>query len=295
MHKSSKTTVVARNLSKSYFLNKQGSQFNLFGHKRVDEVQALKPISFRAQTGESIGLVGQNGSGKSTLLRLISGAESPTSGDAFVSSVPTLLGVSSALQNDLPGKANIRLGLLAMGLSPDEVAALSPEVAEWSEIGEAINRPLKTYSSGMRARLVFSISTSVRREILLIDEALSTGDSAFADRAKERMENLLAESGTVFIVSHGAGTIKDHCSRAIWLNEGEVISDSEAGTVTKNYVRWSKMRARGQLKNASQFLEELKENYRSPVILFDNEAAKALERPNGNVLVRNSKRGKHSL
>jgi len=117
MHKSSKTTVVARNLSKSYFLNKQGSQFNLFGHKRVDEVQALKPISFRAQTGESIGLVGQNGSGKSTLLRLISGAESPTSGDAFVSSVPTLLGVSSALQNDLPGKANIRLGLLAMGLS----------------------------------------------------------------------------------------------------------------------------------------------------------------------------------
>lgn len=295
MHKSSKTTVVARNLSKSYFLNKQGSQFNLFRHRKVDEVQALKSVSFRAQTGESIGLVGQNGSGKSTLLRIISGAESPTNGDTFVSSSPTLLGVSSALQNDLSGKANIKLGLLAMGLSPDEVATLSPKVAEWAGIGEAINRPLKTYSSGMRARLVFSISTSVRREILLIDEALSTGDSAFAARAKERMDNLLAESGTVFIVSHGAGTIKDHCSRAIWLNEGEIISDSEAGTVTKNYVRWSKMRSRGQLKKASQFLEELKEDYRPPVILFDNEAAKALEQPNGIRTIRGNKRGKHAL
>lgn len=274
---SSRPTVVVRNLSKFYYLTSSGSEMSIFSGQRKITVQALKEVSFVAKSGESIGVIGRNGSGKSTLFRMIAGSEAPTSGEALVSSTPTLLGVSSALQNRLTGLDNIVLGLLAMGVSPDEAQELWPEVAKWADIGEAIKRPLRTYSSGMRARLIFSISTAVRRELLLIDEALSTGDSAFASRARERMNQYLDAAGTVFIVSHGAGTIQDYCSRAIWLHNGEVIMDGNAEDTTKAYVRWSKMQSRGYIEKAQQYLNTVQSEYMKPTIILDSEAAKTLD------------------
>lgn len=277
MQQSNKVTVVARNLGKSYYLHKSGSQIGLSRKKNQIVVEALKGVSFVAHAGESIGVVGRNGSGKSTLFRLIAGSEDPTSGEVFVSQEPTLLGVSAALQNDLSGAANVRLGLLAMGLTPDEVDEMQEGVAEWAEVQDAIDRPLKTYSSGMRARLVFSISTSVKREILLIDEALSTGDSSFAAKSKERMNSFLEEAGTVFIVSHGAGTIQNYCTRAIWLDNGEIIADGDSLEVATAYVRWSKLRAKDKEAEADKFLQKHKDAYIRPIIFTDNEAISILD------------------
>lgn len=277
MQQSNKVTVVARNLGKNYYLHKNGSQIGLSRKKNQTVVEALKGVSFVARAGESIGVVGRNGSGKSTLFRLIAGSEDPTSGEVLVSQEPTLLGVSAALQNDLSGAANVRLGLLAMGLTPDEVDEMEDSVAEWAEVEGAIDRPLKTYSSGMRARLVFSISTSVKREILLIDEALSTGDSSFAAKSKERMNSFLEAAGTVFIVSHGAGTIQSYCDRAIWLNDGEIIADGDSFEVASAYVRWSKLQAKEKGAEADNFLQNQKNAYTRPTILTDSEAIEILD------------------
>ncbi|QNE89958.1 ABC transporter ATP-binding protein [Corynebacterium incognita] len=272
-----KNTVVARNLSKTYTLSKSGSEVSLFGKKNRITVEALKDVSFVARAGESIGVVGHNGAGKSTLFRLISGGESPTTGQIYVSSQPTLLGVSSALQSQLSGRVNIRLGLLAMGLSPAEVESREASVSEWAEIGDAIDRPLTTYSSGMRARLVFAISTEVRRELLLIDEALSTGDKAFKDRATERMDSFLDSSGTVFLVSHGAGTIKDYCDRALWIHNGEIIMDDDATETSKTYVRWAQYRSKNMDKSANSLLEDCRNVYVKPQIVFESEAVSYLD------------------
>lgn len=277
MQVSNKTTVAVRNVSKFYRLTSTGSEMSLLPRKSNMTVKALREVSFVAGAGESIGVVGRNGSGKSTLFRIIAGSEAPTAGEVLVSSNPTLLGVSSALQNNLSGKDNIVLGLLAMGLSPDQAKDLWPGVAEWADIGEAVNRPLRTYSSGMRARLVFSISTSVRREILLVDEALSTGDSAFTSRARDRMNQYLDSAGTVFIVSHGAGTIQDYCNRALWLHNGEILMDASAEDTTKAYVRWSKMMSRSQNERAESYLQSIRKSYVKPQIILDSEAAESLD------------------
>lgn len=273
---SSKATVVVRRVEKRYELSGSGSNYSLFKSKRASVVNALQGVSFVANTGESIGVVGRNGSGKSTLFRLIAGSEAPTRGNIHVSSTPTLLGVSSALQGNLTGDQNIQLGLLAMGLSPNEARSMKGEVAAWADLSNAIGRPLKTYSSGMRARLVFAISTAVRREILLVDEALSTGDKAFARKAKERMNSFLENTGTVFIVSHGEGTIQEYCSRAIWLHDGRVIMDADAVETSKAYVRWSKLHSRDKTERANRYLEECRAAYVEPRILFEHEVSKFL-------------------
>ena len=274
---SNKTTVVARKLGKSYFVSKNGSNVGLF-RSRMKEVRALKSASFVAHSGESIGILGKNGSGKSTLIRLMAGAESPSKGEVYVSAKPTMLGVSAALQRQMSGRDNTKLGLLAMGLQPDEVNELIPSVIEWADLEDAIDRPLKTYSSGMTARLKFAIATSVKREILLIDEALSTGDSTFAAKAKERMNDFLDTAGTVFLVSHGATTIQEHCSRAIWLHEGEMIADGPAHQVAKSYRVWGNRAATGKDEEADAIIEKMRSRFEEPKIIFDDEAEKALNR-----------------
>ncbi|MGP5617930.1 ABC transporter ATP-binding protein [Corynebacterium casei] len=289
---SNKTTVVARNVEKTYTLSSQGSEYSLFNSRKRMTVNALKGVSFVAGAGESIGVVGPNGSGKSTLFRLISGSESPSSGEIFVSSTPTLLGVSSALKGDLSGIENIRIGLLAMGLAPTEVKEIESDVADWANIGDAVFRPLKTYSSGMRSRLVFSVSTAVKREILLVDEALSTGDKTFTDKAKERMNSFLESTGTVFIVSHGSGTIQEYCNRAIWLHHGEIMFDGDAVETSKAYVRWSKMYTRKQFEKAENYLNSFRKAYSKPAIFFESEAAARLDAKPKLIPKR---QGKHAL
>jgi teichoic acid transport system ATP-binding protein len=205
------------------------------GHSRHQTVAALRGINVVAREGESIGVVGRNGSGKSTLLRTIAGLTLPSKGRVLADGLPVLLGVSAALMPTLSGQRNVILGGLAMGLSRDEVEARFDEVVELAAIGPAIHRPMRTYSSGMSARLSFAIATAARPHVLLVDEALNTGDAEFRTRSEERMNELRAHAGTVFLVSHSLATIEDTCTRALWIDSGLVRADASADKVVAAY------------------------------------------------------------
>ena len=169
------------------------------------EVHAVKGVSFVAYEGEAIGLIGSNGSGKSTLLRAIAGLLPPARGAVYTSGQPSLLGVNAALMNDLSGERNVVLGCLAMGMRRSEVKARVAEIIEFSGInerGDFSSLPMRTYSSGMAARLRFSIAAAKNHDVLLIDEALATGDAKFRRRSEQRVQELRADAGTVFLVSH---------------------------------------------------------------------------------------------
>lgn len=274
---SNKVTVAARDLSKTYYVYPGGTERSLFNRRKRIEVQALKSVSFAAYEREFIGVLGKNGSGKSTLMSLLAGNEEVTTGEVLVSAEPTLLSVSAALQAHLSGRDNVRLGLLAMGLAPAEVAEIEEDVANWAQIGDAIDRPMRTYSSGMKARLKFSISTAVRREILLVDEALSTGDSTFAERAQDRMSSFLGNSGTVFYVSHSPGSMKDICSRVLWINEGELIADGDPEEITAAYRAWSMFLAKERYDKCEKIITRLRSAFKPQLVVFDEEAAAALD------------------
>ncbi|OFP16975.1 hypothetical protein HMPREF2998_03640 [Corynebacterium sp. HMSC065A05] len=175
-----------------------------------------------------------------------------------------MLGVSAALQSYLTGEKNIWLGCLAMGMKPEEIDDKFPEIAEATGLGKAIYRPIKGYSSGMSARLKFAISTSITPEILLVDEALSTGDAAFAAKAAERMDRVLARAGTLFLVNHSVQSIRKNCSRAIWLHQGEILADGEVDEVTDAYSAWAAASARGEDDLATSILEGHRLTYMPP-------------------------------
>ena len=211
----------------------------ILGQQPMVRVRALAAVSFVARSGEQIGIVGPNGSGKSTLLRIIAGLERPTRGQVLAETTPVLIGVNAALVPDLSGEQNIRLGCLAIGLTPEQTARALPDVAELAGLGKSIYLPMKTYSSGMASRLRFAIATVANPEILLIDEALATGDAAFKERSEVRMEALRQNAGTVFLVSHAAQTIEETCTRAIWLDHGRLILDGPAEDVALRYRKWA--------------------------------------------------------
>lgn len=198
-------------------------------------VRALKGVSFDVSEGEAVGIIGSNGSGKSTMLAAIAGLLPPTSGDILVSDEPKLLGVGATLMFGANGYTNIRIGLLALGKSSDEVDVLTPEIAEFTGLGEALDRPFKTYSSGMRARLHFAIATSVHPKILLIDEALSVGDQAFKNKSRVRINKLLGDAGTLLFVSHSLSEVSSMCSRVIWLEKGRLRADGPPDRIIAKY------------------------------------------------------------
>ncbi|WP_349259931.1 ABC transporter ATP-binding protein [Jatrophihabitans sp.] len=199
------------------------------------EIHAVRGVTFTAHEGEAVGLIGPNGSGKSTLLRAIAGLMPPESGAIFTKGQPSLLGVSAALMADMTGERNVELGCLAMGMSPDEVKESYQSIVDFAGIGEFITLPMSTYSSGMGARLRFAIAAVRSHDVLLIDEALSTGDAEFRRRSETRIKELRAEAGTVFLVSHGLGVVRETCDRAIWLEKGEIVLDGEAEAVVDAY------------------------------------------------------------
>lgn len=194
---------------------------------KVREVKAVRGISFSANHGESIGIIGVNGSGKSTLLRAIAGLIPPASGTIHVASNPALLGVNAVLMKDLTGERNIMIGALALGLSAKEVEERYQEIVDFAEIGEFVNLPMKSYSSGMGARLRFAISASAVPDILMIDEALATGDAAFRAKSKAKMDEIRQSAGTVFLVSHSLATVQSMCTRVLWVHEGKLVMDGD--------------------------------------------------------------------
>lgn len=225
------------------------------GMTTYTQVHALRDVSFTVREGEHVGLVGANGSGKSTLLRIIAGVEPPTSGRVLAAATPMLLGVNAALVPSLTGARNVRLGLLALGFDPDEIRDLMPGVIALAGIGEAINRPMSTYSSGMGARLRFAIAAASQPDILLIDEALGTGDASFTARSQRAIDDLRSRAGTIFLVSHAAQTIENMCTRAIWIHQGRLILDGEAVPVARAYRFWAHQIALDNEERAAEVLE----------------------------------------
>lgn len=208
----------------------------------VREVHAVKGVSFVAYKGEAIGLIGSNGSGKSTLLKAIAGLLPPTRGRIHTQGQPSLLGVNAALMGDLTGERNVILGGLAMGMTRDQIRERYDGIVEFSGIndkGDFISLPMRTYSSGMGARLRFSIAAAKNHDVLLIDEALSTGDASFQRRSKERIAELRKEAGTVFLVSHSNSTITQTCDRALWLESGTLRMDGPAKEVVAAYEKFT--------------------------------------------------------
>jgi len=205
------------------------------GGSVMKKVHAVRGVSMVAREGEAIALIGRNGSGKSTLLRAIAGLLPAESGHVYTAGRPSLLGVNAALMRDLPGEENILLGCMAMGMTRQEALARRDWIAAFADLGEFIAYPMDTYSSGMAARLRFAIAASTSHEILMIDEALATGDAEFRRRSEQRIMELREEAGTVFLVSHSLGVVRLTCNRAIWLEKGQVVMDGEANEVVDAY------------------------------------------------------------
>ena len=201
----------------------------------VNEVHAVRGVSFVAHEGESIGLIGRNGSGKSTMLRAIAGLVPTSAGSIFARGDVSLLGVNAALMSSLSGTRNIILGGLAQGMTRQEIRARREEIIDFAGIGEFVHLPMRAYSSGMAARLRFAISSATTPDILIIDEALATGDAEFKEKSAERVEEIREEAGTVFIVSHSLGSITSMCTRAIWMEVGEVRADGEPEEIIGMY------------------------------------------------------------
>lgn len=198
-------------------------------------VHALKGVSFVAYENESIGIIGSNGSGKSTLMRTLVGLTPPSAGAVYAASRPNLLGVGAALLPDLSGDHNIVLGGLALGFRKSQMAKLRDEIVAFAELTDFIDLPMRTYSSGMQARLKFAIAASQKHDILIIDEALSVGDKRFQGRSEAKIREIRDNAGTVFLVSHSMKSILENCDRVIWLNKGELMMDGNPEEVVGAY------------------------------------------------------------
>lgn len=195
----------------------------LRGKLHYEEFTALNNVSFEVRKGETLGLIGRNGAGKSTLLKVISGILKPTEGSVTCyGNVVPMLELGSGFDMDLTGRENIFLNGAILGYSEEFLKAKYDEIAEFSELGKFLDMPIRNYSSGMLARLAFSIATVVNPEILIVDEILAVGDAAFQEKSRRRMMELMSGGTTVLFVSHSLEQIRQMCSRVVWLERGTV-------------------------------------------------------------------------
>lgn len=199
-------------------------------------VRGLDDVSLRFEEGDRIGLIGHNGSGKTTLLRVLSGIYTPTQGTALIhGACVSLINISLGIDPDATGRENILLRSAMMGMHPKEIAEKFEQIAEFSGLGEFLDMPFRTYSSGMQLRLAFATSTSVSPEILIMDEWLSTGDEDFKERANNRMRDLVESTKILVLASHSKDLLKKNCNRIIWLEHGRVKMDGSPDVVLPAY------------------------------------------------------------
>ncbi len=195
----------------------------LRGKLEYQDFTALDHVSFEVKKGETFGLIGRNGAGKSTILKVISGILKPTSGSVTCyGNVVPMLELGSGFDFDLTGRENIFLNGAILGYSEKFLREKYNEIVEFSELGEFIDAPIRNYSSGMLARLAFSVATVVKPEILIVDEILSVGDAAFQEKSRKRMLELMGGGTTVLFVSHSIQQVREMCSRVLWLEQGKV-------------------------------------------------------------------------
>ena len=200
------------------------------------QVEVLRGVSFSIERGGGVAIVGRNGAGKSTLLRLLAGIMQPTSGSVEVAGRSTaLLSLQPGFNRELSGLDNLRLGGAFLGIGPMQMSDLLPEIIAFSELGAAVDAPLKTYSSGMQARLGFSLALHALTEIVLVDEAIMVGDKAFQEKCILRIEAALAEGRTLVLVSHSEDIIRRLCQRALCLEGGQIVADGPVDSVLTHY------------------------------------------------------------
>ena len=210
----------------------------------TDEFWALRHVSFTVERWETVGIIGRNGSGKSTLLRVIAGIYPPDEGKVSVGGeVSTLFSLGTGFNAELSGRDNIYLNGIMMGLTKEQIDGISDAIIEFAELGDFIDIPVRTYSSGMRSRLGFAIAIHCDKDIVLIDEIMGAGDAAFRQKAEAEMNRIMGER-TVILVSHAMGTIERFATRVIWLNRGVVAAMGEPKEVIEQYLAESKVKKR---------------------------------------------------
>lgn len=208
------------------------------GKLKYNEFLALNDVSFEVKKGETIGLIGRNGAGKSTTLKLISGILKPTEGTIRVyGNIVPMLELGAGFDLELTGRENIYLNGAILGYSKEYLESKFDEIVDFAEIREFIDMPIRNYSSGMMARLAFSIASVVQPEILIVDEILAVGDAAFQEKSYNRMKELMTGGATVLFVSHNLDKLEEMCNRIVWMDKGKVVKIGEASKIIKEYKK----------------------------------------------------------
>ncbi len=215
-------------------------KLRFFGGPRREErfVNAVRNVSFRVPRGSTLGLIGRNGSGKTTMMRLLAGVYKADAGTISISGdIAPLLSLGVGFHPDMTGRENIKINGLVLGLSPKEIERKYDEIVDFSELAEFIDVPVRTYSSGMYMRLAFSIAVSVDPDVLLLDEILSVGDEAFADKCLTRMRRFKEQGKTIVLVTHDPSTLTTWCDTALWMERGGMRMHGDASEVMRAYHR----------------------------------------------------------
>ena len=209
-------------------------------------VPALRDVSFEVPRGSVLGVIGRNGAGKSTLLRCIAGVLPPEEGRIVVRGrISSLLSIGVGMNANLTGRENIRLGGLAIGLGEDLLDDITDDIAHFAQLGEYVDFPVGTYSSGMRARLGFAVVAHLDPEILLIDEALAGGDSKFQEKVAKKMAEICGSGRTIVLVSHGLAALRSMATTAIWLHQGQIEEQGDPDDVVSSYMRFARIQSLG--------------------------------------------------
>ncbi|WP_319004311.1 ABC transporter ATP-binding protein [Yersinia massiliensis] len=235
------SSIIVNNVGKAY--KQYPTKFSRFVEwisipykKRHTEKWILKNITFSISPGESVGIIGVNGAGKSTLLKMITGTTAPTTGSIYKEGrVAALLELGMGFHPDFTGRQNAYMAGQLLGFSEEEISSIMPEIESFAAVGDYFDKSVRTYSSGMQARVAFSVATAVKPDILIVDEALSVGDLAFQAKCMQRMNSLLADKVTILFVSHSLAQVRQFCNRAIYIADGEIRSIGDAATVCDFY------------------------------------------------------------
>lgn len=236
-------SVILKDITKKYkiYNNSREKLLDILLPKSYGEdFYAIQNVNFEANKGDVVGFVGVNGSGKSTLSNIIAGIIPPSSGEIVTKGKTALIAVNAGLNNELTGRENIELKCLMLGFNKSQIKELEPEIIDFADIGIFIDQPVKSYSSGMKARLGFAISVNIDPDILVIDEALSVGDKTFADKCLAKMNEFKVRGKTIFFISHSIGQVKNFCDKALWLEYGEVKEYGSIEQVIPKYERFLK-------------------------------------------------------
>ena len=232
-----------KNISKKYKIynsekNRLGQIINPFNKNTQKEFIALNNISFDVNEGEILGIIGSNGSGKSTLLKILTGVCFKTSGELFIKGkVASILELGTGFNNELTGIENIYLNASIMGIGKEEINKIKDDIINFADIGEFINYPIKTYSSGMYARLAFAVAIHVNPDILIVDEILSVGDIEFQNKCMDKFKEFKSLGKTIIYLSHGLDAVQNYCEKAIWLEKGEIKEIGSAIEVVEKYYK----------------------------------------------------------